>query len=112
MSCKKVFAVALMIVSIVSIIISLVIKSRIHEGKIQVSSAQERVNSANSFFSEVPYTKEIGKGVTRSAQNEINAGEQKIYNYFLVSNFLLYGGIALFILGSILIFIPRSVNKN
>jgi predicted PurR-regulated permease PerM len=109
---KKIFGVVLMIFGVVSIVVSLVIKSRIHEGKIQISSAQEMVDTGNSQLSKIPFANEIGKGITRSAQNEINAGSQKIYNYTLASNFMLYGGIALIILGTLLIFIPASPKKN
>lgn len=112
MSYRTVFGVVLMIVGVASIVTSLVIKSRINEGKIQISSAQERVDTGNSSFSRIPVPKEIGRGITRSAQNEINAGNQTIYHYILVANFLLYGGIALFILGTLVIFVPRSVKKG
>ncbi len=75
MNFKKVVGTVLVIGGVAMIGLGAYIKGQVNEGKEKISSAQEKVDTGNSLFSMSPATKELGKGVTGSAQKKINAGK-------------------------------------
>lgn len=105
MSAKNIIAILVIICGIALIVVSNVIKSRVEEGRIQVSSAQGQVDTANQLFSMHPYGKEAGKHITGSAQSQINAGNQQILYYVQVADWAQIGGIVLIVIGVGIFFI-------
>ncbi|MEI8300242.1 MAG: hypothetical protein WCG10_01335 [Chlamydiota bacterium] len=87
--------------------ISSYITAQVEAGKIEVSSAQRKVNQSKQVLSLNPVTKQVGKGFTDSAQNQINMGKEDIAHYKGVAAALQIGGwiaVGLGALVSILLF--------
>ena len=77
MNGKRILGILILLCGIAMILGSVYIKQRVAEGKMQISSAQNKVNQGNSLFSLNPVSKEIGKGVTGSAQKRSIAQTKK-----------------------------------
>lgn len=92
--------IVIFIAGIISLLVSNNINSQVGEGRVKISSSQEKVDRANSFFSAHPRTQEIGKGFTSSSQEKIHAGTLKADKYEKTANTLQIVGIILLIAGA------------
>jgi hypothetical protein len=109
---KKILGPLALIVGIIMILVSVYIKTQLEQGRALVGSAKEKVEAGKSLFSLSPYTKEVGKGITRGAERKIKEGEMEISKYGAISNFAMYSGIVLVIVGSVIFFLPKTRKKK
>jgi hypothetical protein len=96
---RKTFGIVMLVLGIVLVASSLYIKKEISEGQEKISSAQRRVNQSKSLFNLTPITKEVGKGITNSAQKKIDAGVEEVQYYTDLARWFQIGGIVLVVLG-------------
>ena len=76
------------------------INVQVEAGNLQIFSAQQKVNQANSLFNMSSATKPIGQGLTSGAQNQINEGKNTVEYYTTVENRCRIGGIAALVVGA------------
>ncbi len=112
MNSKQIAGIVIVIVGIGMIIGSNYIKGQVEQGKIQISSAQRKVDKSNSLFSINPVSKEIGKGITGSAQRKINAGEDEVAHYEEIAKWLNIGGIGAIVVGGVVFFLGLSKKRK
>lgn len=96
---RRIIGILLFLVGIALIAISMYINEQVSAGKLKIASAQEQVDQAQSLFSQNALTKPVGKGLTNSAQQKINAGEEEVSYYANMASHFKIGGIALIVLG-------------
>ena len=101
---KKSFGILMILGGLALIGLSVYIKYEVEHGKMQISSAEEKVSQGKSLFSTSPATKMVGNIFTGSAENEISEGKLKISQYEQISLWCLIGGIAFAIIGGALVF--------
>ena len=104
MTPKRILGLVMLIGAVAMMFASYYIKNRVAEGKEQITSAQQKVDQTNSLFSLNPISKEIGHGVTGSAQQQINEGKEQAGQYATLASWLQIGGIVAAVLGIGLIF--------
>ena len=100
MKLKKKFGLIVFIVGIVMVGGSFYIENQVLQGKEQISSAENSLNRAKTLFSLTPTTKQIGEGISKSADRKIASANQEIASYESLSQFLLVGGVILIVLGA------------
>jgi hypothetical protein len=76
------------------------INVQVEQGNMQIFSAQQKVNRANSLFNMSPYTKNVGQGMTSGAQSQIDEGRNTVEYYTTVENRCRIGGIAALVVGA------------
>lgn len=108
MSWKQVLGLLVVIAGIGGIVISKSIDNRLAQANEEISGAKEKVSQGNALFSLNPVAKEIGQGVTESANKKISAGEEEVAHYRQVSMQFWYGGIALIVVGGCLVLFCRK----
>ena len=118
MIAKKILGVLIVLIGIAMLGGSYYIQNQVNEGKIQVASAQSKVDTGKALFSNIPVAKDvgvvgeigkgIGKGLASSAQSKIDAGSEQIRHYEKMAFGLKMGGIALIIVGIAVVFIGRK----
>lgn len=99
MSKKKIYATIVIVIGIAMLLASHSIQKQVTHGKIQIAEAQETVDRGNSLFSLSPYTHEIGKEVTGSAQKKITEGQHKVQFYEQVASLMFIGGVMIIVIG-------------
>lgn len=102
MNTKRNIGITLMIVGIGLMGASYYIKRQVEEGKIEISGAQKKVDTTNWLFSLSPTTKQLGDGLTDSAQKKINEGKQEVLDYQTLAGKLMIGGIIVAVFGVVL----------
>lgn len=112
MNFKRILGIATLIAGIVLLFISNNIHNQLNAGREEISEAQKNVGRGNRLFSLHPVTKEIGKGVSSIAEKKINEGEETIAHYAMIANWCQNGGIALIVLGTIIVIFSRKKRKN
>lgn len=112
MNFKRIFGIIIALVGIASLGASYYITTQVEAGKQEIESAQKKVDTGSGLFSLNPITKEIGKGLTDSAQEKINAGKEQVREYEMLAGKLQVGGIALIIVGTGIAIICRKKKKN
>lgn len=109
MNSKQVFGIVILIAGVIMLGASFYIKNQVLQGRMQISEAQGKVDTANSIFSLTPQTQSAGKVFTGSAQSQINAGSSQADYYAQMANWLQIGGIILIIAGgAVFIFCRRK----
>jgi hypothetical protein len=84
------------------------IKSEVGMGQERIQSAQRSVDTGNKLFSLSPYTKDVGKTMTRSAQKKIDEGRMEVAKYMQIAHMLQIGGFISLIGGAALLFLGRK----
>ena len=107
MSLRRIIGLVIAALGVVLLFTSNYISDRVLEGQAQIGSAQRKVDTADSLFSLNPATKQLGKGVTGSAQSQIDAGQQEVNRYQTLAGQIKIGGFALIGVGAFLFFMPR-----
>jgi hypothetical protein len=100
MNMKRILGIIVFIAGLAAILTASYIKKQVEEGKWQISSAQQKVDTANSLFSLNPTTKQVGKGLTAPAQGKINEGQSQVAYYESVEGWLKIGGAVLMVIGA------------
>ncbi len=109
MNVKKIIAIVVVVVGIVMVGGSMYINNQVEQGKMQVSSAERKVNRGKAIFSLSPATEGIGDQMAKSADRKISNAKGEISYYANMAQNLLIGGIVLIILGALLyVFALRS----
>ncbi len=112
MNLKRILGITLFVIGLALFVTSYYITGQIEEGKRQITSAQKKVDNANSLFSLSPTTKEVGKPLTDSAQKKIDAGKQAVNDYTTLAGQLHLAGIIVSLAGIVLIIFGRSRKKK
>lgn len=99
MNKKRIYGVVLAVVGIIMLFTAQYIYKQVLEGKGQISQAQERVNQSNALFSLSPYSHQVGKELTNSAQSQISEGQKKVQFYEQVASLMYVGGIVVIVIG-------------
>lgn len=107
MNVKQGAGIVLFLVGLGMLFTSHYITGQVLEGKNKIENAQSKVNTGKKLFSLTPVTKQVGQGVTQSAQQQINAGREEVSYYEEVAYWLRIGGIASLIIGIGAIFLCR-----
>ena len=105
MKVKLTIGIIILILGAGSIGCSLYIKNEVVEGKRQIASGQQKVDSARGLFSLTPETEAVGGALTGSAQRQIDQGRKDVAYYKRIAGWLMKLGIALGVIGLIVIFI-------
>jgi putative Mn2+ efflux pump MntP len=111
MRSKKISGLIIVILGLVCLYFSHYIKEQVEQGKMQISEAQGKVDTANSIFSVNPVSKEVGKGLTSGAQRQINEGRMEVAKYGQLAMWLQIGGYVLIIVG-VLVFLTGFRKKR
>lgn len=108
MGLKKYFSAIVFLVGILMVGGSFYIKKQVAEGKIQVSDAERSVRQGKALFSLNPVSKQIGEGLTRSADRKIASAKDEIQYYTNLAQLLLVGGIVLIVVGAGMFVLKRK----
>ena len=108
---KRIAGVIVLVLGACMIWGSMYIQKQVDEGKIQISSAEKKVEQGNQLFSLNPIAKEVGKGLSGSAEKKIDAGKQEVQKYEQMASWLKIGGIAVGALGILIILFGRKRQK-
>jgi hypothetical protein len=110
---KRIIGIVMAIGGIALMLVSAYIKSRVEEGKQQITSAQKKVDTGSGLFSLHPIAKEIGQGVVIDpAQKKLDEANLTVAHYEQVAGWCQKGGIALLVLGVGVIFIGRRKKSH
>lgn len=96
---KRSLGIFLFILGIALIVFSMYIKGETAEGRRKISSAQRQVDQSQRLFSLNPITKQVGKGVTGTAQRRIDEGKREVAQYEDMAYWFQIGGAVLIIIG-------------
>jgi hypothetical protein len=88
------------------------INVQVEAGNLQIFSAQQKVDSANSLFNMSSATKPIGKGLTSGAQSQINEGKGTVAYYTAMALKCQIGGYAALVVGAGMMFFFRKKKIN
>jgi hypothetical protein len=108
MNVRKIIGIVLVIVGALFLYGSNYINTQVAEGRMQISSAQKKVDTTGTLFSLHPATKQVGKQFTNYAQNKIDEGSQEANQYAQYANWCMIGGIALIVIGIGVFFTGRK----
>jgi hypothetical protein len=103
MKFKRILGIVLIVAGIAMFFMSNYIAEQVAEGKGQISSAQQKVDTGNKLFSLNPATKEVGKTFSGSAQKKIDEGKLEVTKYEKIADLLHTGSIVLVIAGVVLV---------
>lgn len=95
---KKPISVSLIIISVGMLAASKYINYQVELGEIKVRAAEKKLHSFGSFFSIIPIIP-LSKGVTGSAQKQIDAAEKKLIAYSKLASELYHISIPIFLVG-------------
>jgi len=105
---RRIIGVILVLAGAASFCLSLYIEQKVAQGTIKVEKAEKAVQTGDKLFSLTPVGKEIGKGITDSANKKIGEGKELIAQYAEKAEQLKVGGIILAVVGLVLFFIPKK----
>ncbi|MBS0605159.1 MAG: hypothetical protein JSS60_09030 [Verrucomicrobia bacterium] len=113
MKIARVLGILIIIAGIASILFSNYIMEQVAEGKIKIEKGEKAIKQGNQLFSLNPVAKEVGKGLTDSAQKKINEGQQQVAYYENLAQTLKTAGIAGIVVGAgIFLFSFMGGNKK
>jgi hypothetical protein len=102
---NKVLGIVILIIGLVMLGASFYIKNQVLQGRMQISSAQSKVDTGKSLFNMSPTTQPAGNMMFSGAQSQIDAGSAQADYYAQMANWLQIGGIVLIIVGAGIIFL-------
>jgi hypothetical protein len=100
MKTLRTLGIVILLAGLGSLFFSNYIMNQVNEGKIKIEKGQKAVDKGNQLFSLNPVAKEVGKGLTGSAQKKIDAGQQQIEQYTQLAGRLQTGGIIAIVAGA------------
>lgn len=106
---KKIIAILLILLGIASVGIGYYIQTEVDSGKIQLSSAQKKVQTGKGLLSLNPAVAGVGKKLTDSVDQKLAEANEEIAKYEAIAKTLQIGGAALAVIGGVLFF--RKKNK-
>ena len=105
---KRILGIFIIVIGASLIASSFYINSRVKSGREQISQAQDTVRQGKHLFSLNPITKEVGKGITDSAERKISEGSEKANRYAVLALWFQIGGSILIVAGGGIIFLSRN----
>ena len=112
MNLKQIFGAIIFVGGIVLLFVAHYINTQIEEGNLQISSAQQKVDTSKKLFNMSPYSKPVGEGLTSGAQSKINAGKGTIEYYTIVAQRCQIGGIIALVVGAGMMFFFRNKKRH
>lgn len=112
MSITRIIGIIVLIAGLGLVGASFYIKHEVAEGRMEISSAQSKVDQANSLFSMSSKTKDVGKQLTAPAQSKIDAGEQQVGYYSDLAGSLQIWGIVLVVAGALMTLLGRKKHSH
>lgn len=113
MTIKRILGIIVCIGGIALIFISKYISAQVEAGKLEISSAEQKVGKGKALFGLTPYTKDLGNQmVINPAEKKIQAGKEEIAYYEVLANRLMMGGIAAIVVGAAIFLIPFGSKKK
>lgn len=109
---RRIIGILLFLSGVALVAISMYINEQVAAGKLKIADAQQQVDQAQSLFSQNALTKPVGKGLTNSAQQKINAGEGEVSYYADIASHFKIAGIVLIVLGICVILIGSYKKKK
>lgn len=103
MTGKRILGIVLVLIGVACLLFSNYINNQVGQGRGKIAKAQGQVNMAEGFMSLSPEAKQYGKGMTESAQGQINAGSATADMYAQRATMLQWGGIGLIVIGGLLL---------
>ena len=103
MNVKRRIGIIVLVIGIAFLLLSNYITTQVQEGKLKIAKGQKTVDQSQRLFSLSPTTKEVGKGVTRSAQKKIDEGKRQVRDYEAIAARLQVFGIIGVVVGGGLI---------
>ena len=100
MKTLRIFGIVVLLAGIASLFFSNYIMNQVNAGMVKIEKGQKAVDKGNELFSLNPIAKEVGKGLTGSAQKKIDAGQQQIEQYTQLAGQLQTGGIIAIVAGA------------
>lgn len=105
---KRISGIIIVILGIFLILSSFYIKSRVSSGREQISEAKESVRKGKQLSDLNPFTKEVGKHITDSAERKIKEGSAEADTYDTIALWFQIGGSVFVVIGAGLIFVSRK----
>lgn len=112
MKILRIVGILVVIAGIVSLFVSNYISEQVEEGRGQVAGGERKVKQAQQLFSFNPVTKQVGEGLTGSAQKKIAMGKEQIAYYEQMAQTLQIGGIVGIVAGAGLFLFSFSKKKK
>ncbi len=101
MKALRIIGVIILVAGGILIGVSQHIKTRVAEGRIEISSGERKVETGQKLFGATPVTKEAGNTLFfNSANQQIAEGKSEADRYEALANQLQIGGIAAIIVGA------------
>lgn len=100
MKTLRTLGIVILLAGVASLFFSNYIMNQVNQGQVQIQKGQNAVDRGNQLFSLNPVAKEVGKGLTGSAQKKIDAGQQQIEQYTQLAGQLQTGGIIAIVVGA------------
>jgi hypothetical protein len=108
MNKKRILGIIILVVGVSLVVSSFYIKSRVSSGREEIAQAEKTVKRGKQLFSLNPTTKEIGKGLTDSADRKIQEGSAKADRYEIIALWFQISGGVFIVVGGYLIFVRRK----
>jgi hypothetical protein len=108
MSLGRIVAIIVVIAGAGFLYLSHYINQQVAEGRSQISTAQQGVDTTKTLFSIVPGTREISKPLTGGVEKKIEAGTREADQYAEYAKWSMIGGIALIVIGAGGFFVARK----
>lgn len=105
---RKILGSVVLLGGIVMLFMSHYIQTQVDEGRGKISKAEKSINQGNSLFSLTPVTKEIGKGLSKSAEKKLQKYKDQADDYERLADQLQAGGWIAIVLGTVLIVWPEK----
>ncbi len=112
MNCKRIIGIILIICGVGLYIAGSYVAGEVAQGRKKISSAQKSVNQLRGLTNLSPITKDAGDLATGSAQKKIDAGRYKANTYQVLAGWLHGVGIAIFVIGIIILVWSFFRKKN
>jgi drug/metabolite transporter (DMT)-like permease len=105
---KKILGMVVAVVGVIMVVFAEYIASQVAEGREQIEQGQGKVNTINKIFSVNPTSEQVGKQLTKPAQNKIDQGKRDVAHYASLAERLRVAGIVLMVGGGALFFWGRK----
>lgn len=105
---KKIIAIIIIVVGLAALGGSFYVKRQVAQGRQQISEGQSKVDTGQGLLKSNPFTNEAGKILSAPAQSKIDAGTREADSWAQYAQWLKWGGIALIVIGFLILLNRRK----